>query len=304
MKYLQKRLRLAGTILVGLSYFLPWATIMSPFGSIELRGIYVDYAWVLPVLAILRLVLQFVKTKKDEFEFAAPYLQYINVVDRITPLVFVGFFTWYGANFLLNVHNASVGKSASFFGTTLDSMVKAGLDYGFWAGACGAVSLVIGVVCLEKQVAKQLVYTAATIASVGFLAFVVSRPSSHAQRVAAGPLETAHETASAPTPPRTEFDSSSFVQVTSISARELAKDYEASRYSNEIVISPVFKNGGSRAIVGLRGRLSVIDGFGKEIYGFSFRDDDKILPGQDSGHGGYRFEENTFAHDDPYHRMI
>ena len=43
---------------------------------------------------------------------------------------------------------------------------------------------------------------------------------------------------------------------------------------------------------------------GPTLPGFTFRDDDKILPGQDSGHGGYSFEENTFEHDDPYHRMI
>jgi len=56
--------------------------------------------------------------------------------------------------------------------------------------------------------------------------------------------------------------------------------------------------------VGLRGYLSVIDGFGKEVYGFTFRDDDKILPGHDSGRGGYSFEENQFEDDDPYHKMV
>ena len=49
--------------------------------------------------------------------------------------------------------------------------------------------------------------------------------------------------------------------------------------------------------------MSVIDGFGKEVYAFNFRDDDKILPGHDSGRGGFSFEENQFDEDDPYHRM-
>ena len=84
----------------------------------------------------------------------------------------------------------------------------------------------------------------------------------------------------------------------------LAKDYEASRYSNSIVISPIFGNVGSNTILGLQGRLSVVDGFGKEVYGFKFRADDKILPGKDSGRGGYSFEENQFENEDPYHKIL
>ena len=53
-----------------------------------------------------------------------------------------------------------------------------------------------------------------------------------------------------------------------------------------------------------RGAYLLIDGFGKEVYGFNFRDDDKILPGHDSGRGGYSFEENQFESDDPYHKMV
>jgi len=36
--------------------------------------------------------------------------------------------------------------------------------------------------------------------------------------------------------------------------RRLAKDYEANRYSNSVVIYPVFKNVGRNTIVGLQGR--------------------------------------------------
>jgi hypothetical protein len=105
-------------------------------------------------------------------------------------------------------------------------------------------------------------------------------------------------------PTASDFDSSPYVQVTSITARQFPKDYELSRYSNSIEMFPVFKNVGSKTLVGLRGRLSMIDGFGKEVYAFTFRDDDKILPGHDSGGGGYSFEENQFLSDDPYHKMI
>jgi hypothetical protein len=60
-----------------------------------------------------------------------------------------------------------------------------------------------------------------------------------------------------------DFDSSPYVQLASISAKRLQKDYEASRYSNSVVIFPVFRNVGTTTIVGLQGRLLVIDGFGK-----------------------------------------
>jgi len=48
----------------------------------------------------------------------------------------------------------------------------------------------------------------------------------------------------------------------------------------------------------------VIDGFANEVYAFNFRDDDKILPGHNSGRGGYSFVENQFLSDDPYHKMV
>jgi hypothetical protein len=113
--------------------------------------------------------------------------------------------------------------------------------------------------------------------------------------------------ANAPTttnPIAPDFDSSPYIQLISISGRRLAKDFESGRYSNSVVLAPVFKNVGNNTIVGLRGHLSVIDGFGKEVFGFDFRDDDKIPPAHDSGSGGYNFEENQFEDNDPYHKML
>ena len=61
---LLRRVQATGAILIGIAYFLPWASIMSPLGSVELRGLYVDYAWILLVLAILHLLLQFARVEQ------------------------------------------------------------------------------------------------------------------------------------------------------------------------------------------------------------------------------------------------
>jgi hypothetical protein len=307
---LLRRVQAIGALLIGIAYFLPWASIMSPLGSIELRGLYVDYAWVVPVLAILHLLLQFARSNRDALGLPDSSLRYTEVPWRLLPFVFVAFFAWYGASFGFNARGASPGARATLFGTSVDSIVKAGLDYGYWLGALGATLLIASVGLVSKRV-RVFAGSAAVVAvaTVG-LAFGFSRPGKQVQSVAVqaspgGSTSQNGSSAEAPAPATApDFDSSPYVQLTSISARRLAKDYEASRYSNSVVISPIFRNVGSSTIVGLQGRLSVIDGFGKEVYGFNFRDDDKILPGRDSGSGGYSFEENQFDSDDPYHKMV
>jgi hypothetical protein len=98
---------------------------------------------------------------------------------------------------------------------------------------------------------------------------------------------------------------SPYVQLSSITAKRLDKDYEVNRYSNSVLILPVFTNVGSGTIVGLRGHLSVLDGFGEEVFGFNFRADDKLLPGHDSDRsGGYCFEENQYEDDNPYLKIV
>lgn len=309
---LLRRVEAVGALFVAIAYFLPWASIMSPFGSIELRGLYVDYAWMLLILAILHLLLQFGRLKKDSLGLPATSLRYMEVIWRIVPFVFVAFFSWYGANFAFSAHNASSEGHATFFGTSVDSIVRAGLDYGYWIGACGAVLLIASVGLLNKRGRTFISYAAVVAIGTVGLAFGFSRPGKGVQKTAisASPKGSASLSgtttdATAPTnSTEADFDSSPYIQLTSISAKRLAKDYDASRYSNSVVISPVFRNVGSNTIVGLRGRLAVIDGFGKEVYGFSFRADDKILPGHDSGRGGYSFEENQFDDNDPYHKMV
>jgi len=302
---LLRRMEAVGAMLVAIAYFMPWASILSPLGSIELRGLYVDYAWMLLILAILHLLLQFARLNKDSLGLPVSSLRYIEGIWRLIPFVFVAFFAWYGAGFGFNARNASSEGHATVFGTTVDSIVKASLDYGYWIGACGAVLLVASVGLLGKQGRKFASYAAVVaIATVG-LAFGFSRPGKQVQQTAISASPDGTPSLPAPTSSaEPDFDFSPYIQVTSISAKRLAKDYEASRYSNSVVISPVFRNVGSNTIVGLRGRLAVIDGFGKEVYGFNFRADDKIQPGHDSGRGGYSFDENQFENDDPYHKMI
>ena len=65
---LLRRLQAIGALLIAFAYFLPWASIMSPIGSVEVRGLYVDYAWILLVLAILHLLLQF-RLKRTEMRW-------------------------------------------------------------------------------------------------------------------------------------------------------------------------------------------------------------------------------------------
>jgi len=305
-----QRIQALGAILVGLAYFLPWASIMSPVGSIELRGLYVDYAWILLVLAILQLLLQFAKSNKIELGLSDQTMGQLEKTGRVVPFIFVAFFAWYGSSFGFNARNASAGvRLATLFGTSVQSVVKAGLDYGFWIGACGTLFLIVGLGLMNAEVRRLLSYAAVFAVTAVCVAFGFSRPGKQLQQTPvneSSPRETSGSSPNASAndnSPESNFDSSPFIRLDSVSGRVLEKNYDVSRYSNSIVISPTFRNTGSKAIVGLRGRLSVIDGFGKEVYGFNFRDDDRILPGRDSSRGGYSFEENQFEHDDPYHRM-
>jgi prepilin-type processing-associated H-X9-DG protein len=69
-------------------------------------------------------------------------------------------------------------------------------------------------------------------------------------------------------------------------------------------VSLRFKNLTNKTIVGLRGHVAVLDGFGKTVYSFGFRDDDKIAPNSEAGRGAYNFDHNQFEDDDPYSKMF
>jgi hypothetical protein len=305
-----RRSQAIGAILVAAAYFLPWASIMSPVGSVQLRGLYVDYAWVLLISALLHLLLQFGRSNKETLSLTESSLKYVELAWRLVPFSLIAFLIWYGAKFLIATHSTSSGGPAIALGISVDLMMKAGLDYGYWIGAAGAILLVVSVGFLDRRVTKLVTYAGVVAAVTVGLAYGFSLPSRHFQQSGTSASSKSPISGSARTlpagvseSPEQDFDSSPYVQVASVAARTLPKNYEASRYSNTILISPVFRNVGNQAIVGVRGRLSVIDGFGKEVYAFDFRADDKILPGHDSGRGGYSFAENEFEDDDPYHKM-
>jgi hypothetical protein len=308
---LLRRMQALGGILIGLAYFLPWASIISPFGSIGFRGLYVDYAWIVLILVILHLVLQFTRAYRDALGLPDSSVGHMEIAWRAIPFVLVGFFAWYGASFGLNAHSLSLGKQANIFGTSVDSVVKAGLDYGYWLGVCGTALLIVSVGMISRQVKMFVGYAAVVVIAASGVVFGFSPMGKQVQQTATitSTMQSPGVKGTSDDPPPSgnsaepDFDSSPYVQLASISAKRLAKDYDASRYRNSVVISPIFRNVGSHAIVGLQGRVSIIDGFGKEVYGFNFRDDSKILPGHESGLGGYSFEENQFEDDDPYHKM-
>lgn len=309
---LLRRVQAVGATLIAIAYFLPWASIMSPLGSIELRGLYVDYAWILLILAIVHLLLQFAMVNKNSLGLPASALNYMELIWRIVPFVLGAFLVWYGASFGFSAHNASSDGHASVFGTSVESVVKASLDYGYWIGTCGVALLIASVGLLSKQGWKFVDYAAVVIIATVGLAFGFSRPGkqvrptamSASMEGAASRAGTTGNASSVTNPAESDFDSSPYIQFSSISATPLVKDYEAHRYSDSIIISPIFRNVGSKTVVGLRGHLAVMDGFGKEVYEFNFRNDDRILPGNDSGRGGYSFEENQFDDNNPYHKML
>src|SRR5437868_14217669 len=90
----------AGALLVLISYFLPWASIMTPLGSVELRGLYVDYAWIILVIAAVHLLIQFARANYVALGLSDASLKQIDLAWQIIPLAFVGFFAWYAASFL------------------------------------------------------------------------------------------------------------------------------------------------------------------------------------------------------------
>jgi hypothetical protein len=308
---LLRRVQATGAVLVGVAYFLPWASIITPLGSIQFRGLYVDYAWALLLLAVIHLAAQFAEPNREALAIPQQWEKGIHLIQRAAPFAIVALLAWYGCQFAVQAHFASGSDEVNLFGTTLSSVVRTGLDYGFWIGVCGAAVLVFAV-GLTIGRPTHFAITAIVISGVCYgAAFGLSYEG---KKLRANTSLEISETRTAPataakkeepkTAPEPEFDASPYVQVSSITGRRYGKDYEESRYSNTVVITPVFKNVSEKIIIGLRGQLSVVDGFGKEVYGFNFRSDDKLVPGRDSGHtGGYRFEDNQFMDDEPYDKM-
>jgi hypothetical protein len=300
---LLQRLQAGGTVLVLVSYFMPWASVATPLGSLEVRGLYVDFAWAIPILAIIHLIVQFARFNMTSLGLPDNSAFVLDSAWKGIPFVCLAFFTWYGAAFVFR----GIGAGPAVFGTSLESVISAGLDYGFWIGTIGAVLTVLSV-GLGNQEIQKFASLGAVIAILVVLASIgIARINS--SREGQNPTGTAAAISAVPAPsppmrpPESALNSAPYVTITKVTGNVLPKDIEESRFSDAITISPVFKNVGTKTIVGLQGRISMVDGFGKEVYGFNFRADDKLAPREEST-GDYRFEGNQFEDDDPYHKML
>ncbi len=298
---LLRRLQFGAVGTAILAYFLPWASVLSPLGSLDIRGLYIDYAWVVLLLAVIHLALQFALKEWPRLGLADDSRKYPTIAWKIIPFVLLAFFLWYGLSFAF----AGTGI-AHVLGGSLDlegaSGVRAGLDYGYWIGAAGVAVLVVTSGIIVGSLRRFTAFAIFVCIGAAGLAFVTSRHGKSAPPNAALATTTTSPEATAPAQPQS-FDSSPYVRLASISGKILEENDEIERFHNQIVISPVFHNVGTRTVVGMRGHIAVVDGFGKPVYSFGFRFDDKLLPGKDSS-GGYNFDENQFEDDDPYHRMF
>src|SRR6185312_10555876 len=131
---LLRRLQAAGALLVAVSYFLPWASIVSPFGTIQMRGLYIDYAWILLLLAVLYLVVQFADPNREALAIPEQWVPGIRFLNRVIPFVLVAFVGWYGSQFAVGTRFSSGGEEINLFGTSISSALRTGLDYGYWIG--------------------------------------------------------------------------------------------------------------------------------------------------------------------------
>lgn len=303
---LLRRGQALGGALICIAYFLPWASIISPLGSVEIRGLYVDYAWALLLLGIAHLLIQFARINYAALAIPDATLRHLDTAWSLIPFIFIAFFAWYGGSFLFH---GSTGGQVNLFGISVDTTVRSGLDYGFWIGAIGAVLLALAVGFASERARPLATYGAGVALAAILVAFGLSKIGSNQATTNALSSLTAAIAPLTPTPTPTAtptepvFDFSPYVRMGDISGSQLPKDYEAHRFSDTVVISVAFRNVGNKTITGVQGRISMLDGFGKEVYGFAFRADDKIPPGEEK-RGGYTFEGNQFMEDDPYHKML
>lgn len=299
---LNRRLQIGAASVVVISYFMPWMSIMSPLGTVQLKGLYIDYSWGLLLLSLIHIAAQLALPNREALGIPEAGQKYLTLIHSYIPVVIFAFVAWQGSWFALNVHRVMDG---TVFGTEIGVGVKAGLDYGYWLALCGSI-LLMGAVGMSVKQMPRFVFAAVSIVIITvFVAFVLTRSDKKAATATALPMSPAtaagSDTSVSAAP---DFDFSPYIQTLSVKARALDKNYEASRYSDEIVITPIFRNTSPKAIVGVRGRISVIDGFGREVHSFGFRDDDKLAAGAESKHGGgYAFEHNQFENDDPYSKM-
>lgn len=284
---------------------------MSRLGTVQFRGQFLDYSWILLVLSLSYLVLHFASSNAEGFGIPANALPKMQIAQLVTPLLLLGFMVWAGANFELGLRFNHLGDFSDLENT--GTKLHAGLDYGYWLGLLGSTALVAAT---ALKIPKSRQFVAGIVGAVGLaliVAYVHNWPS---KVISASPVASASDTApssgssasssGASTPAENglaPFDSSPYVVLDSVLGKLRSKNYEDSRYSDSVEIRLRFKNRTDKTITGLRGRVEVLDAFGTSVFGFNFRDDDKILPKASEGSGGYSFDHNQFENDDPYSKM-
>ena len=88
---LQSRMFIGSAAALVVSYFLPWMNVTSPFATTELRGQFIDCAWVLLVFGISSLAAHFARVNSDAFELPSSISPKLALVERITPILVLGF---------------------------------------------------------------------------------------------------------------------------------------------------------------------------------------------------------------------
>jgi hypothetical protein len=299
---LQTRISYGSAAAIAISYFLPWLSAVTPLGSIQLKGQFLDYAWILFALSVLYLTTQSASANAEALGIPSDFTPRLVLASRVIPFLLFGFIVWSGANFEFGLH---AGTHSTLFGGDLSLDIHAGLDYGYWIALLSALCL-LTVTALRLSQVRPFIGTGLTVFAITvLLAFAHNRPAKAAPHTYSGSAlsSAAGAVSSASDPADATFDASPYVNVVSVTGRTLSKNYDAQRYEDSVDIGLKFRNLTDKTITGLRGRVAVLDGFGKAAYSFGFRDDDKIRPKSEEGSGAYNFDHNQFEDDDPYSKM-
>jgi hypothetical protein len=276
---------------------------MTPLGSVQFRGQFLDYAWVLLLLSLSYLVLQLASSNADGLGIPTNVLPRMQMIQKLIPLILLGFFVWAGADFGLGLR---FGRAYSLFGfEDSGATFHAALDFGYWLGLLGCGALAFATAKMSFTARK---FAAAALVIVGF-ALIAAFAKNWPSKVGTPRSESASNSLPSPISGAAGkggpiFDASPYVAVESVSGRLLPKDTQENRFSDSLDIQLGFKNQTDKTITGLRGHVEVLDAFGNAAYEFNFRNDDKIAPKSSGGGGSYSFEHNQFENDDPYSKMV
>jgi prepilin-type processing-associated H-X9-DG protein len=277
-------------------------SILTPFGSVEIKGQFLDYAWVLVVLSILFLLLIFASKNTENLGIRPELLSKLSIAEGIIPFALFGFIVWAGANFEFLQRQRTL---TALLGAGLTEYIHAGLDYGYWIAMVSVCSMLATLTIRGATIRQVITKSVVVLALAILVAFVMNRPTKRASTLAAGsaPIGNSPTPTAAGTEERS-FDSSPYVALVSANARIYEKNYQAERFSDSLRILLKFKNITQKEITGIKGRVEVLDGFSKPVFAFNFRDDGKIPAGSEEIRADeYSFEHNQFEDDDPYSMM-